>query len=72
MDRKSKQQNTDTVQKPLLALILSKGLKGVKRADQMTAWDMGKLADEGDGPGHLAAAYIAASRFKHRMLGINR
>jgi hypothetical protein len=65
-------ENRETVQKPFMAYLLSKGRDAVMRGDQMTAWDLAELADEGDEPGHQAAAYMAGSRFKHRMLGVTR
>eukprot|EP00985_Skeletonema_marinoi_P018926 scaffold10709_cov130-Skeletonema_marinoi.AAC.5 len=63
-------ENRETVQKPLMAYILSKGLQGIN--SRFSVWDLAKWADEGDGPGNQACAFIAGSRFRHRLLGETR
>ena len=60
-------ENRETVQQPLMSMVLSKGLRGINIG--FSVWDLAKWADEGDGPGHQACAFIAGSRFRHRMLG---
>lgn len=60
-------ENKETVQKPFMAYALSKGLSGMNIG--FSVWDVAKWADEGDGPGNQACAFIAGSRFRHRMLG---
>ncbi len=59
-------ENYETVQKPMLDYVLSKGIRNV--GTFTSAWDFAKLADEGTSLGNQACAYLAASRFKHRVL----
>ena len=60
-------ENRETVQKPLMAYVLSKGMQGLN--SRFSVWDLAKWADEGDGPGNQACAFIAGSRCRHRWLG---
>ena len=60
-------ENTETVQKPLMNFILSKGVHGLQ--SRFSVWDLAKWADEGTSAGHQACAFIAGSRFRHRLLG---
>jgi len=60
-------ETRETVQKPLMAYVLSKGMQGLN--SRFSVWDLAKWADEGDGPGNQACAFIAGSRFRHRLLG---
>jgi len=39
-------ENRETVQKPLMAYILSKGLQGIN--SRFSVWDLAKWADEGE------------------------
>jgi len=58
---------TETVHKPFKDYIVSKGRQAINST--FTASDVAKWADEGNGPGNQACAFIAGSRFRHRMLG---
>lgn len=64
------QENLETVQKPFMTYMLSKGVQNLN--PNMTAWDYAKWADEGDGIGNQACAFMAGSRFRHRMLSAAR
>jgi len=61
-----KQENVETVQKPSMAYIMSKGVRVVH--SDLTASAYAKHADEGDTLGNQACAYLAASLYKHRIL----
>eukprot|EP00956_Cyclotella_meneghiniana_P010015 scaffold13816_cov23-Cyclotella_meneghiniana.AAC.1 len=58
----------ETVTRPQMNYILSKGISFLKSSD-LSVWDYALLADEGDALGNQALAYGAGSRFRHRLLG---
>eukprot|EP00986_Skeletonema_menzelii_P004699 scaffold1633_cov147-Skeletonema_menzelii.AAC.16 len=60
-------ENRETVQKPLTAYVLSKGMQGL--SSNLSVRDLAKWADEGNGPGNQACAFIVGSRYRHRLLG---
>jgi hypothetical protein len=55
----------ETVNEPLRAYLLNNNIAVFK----YTVWDLAKWADEGDGVGNQACAYLAGSKFRHRILG---
>jgi hypothetical protein len=60
-------ENRDTVQNPSMSYIMQSRNINLNN-NNMTAWDYAKLADEGNELGNQACAYLAGSRFKHRLL----
>lgn len=69
-DVKNRQQDElyRTVNKPSQDYMLSKGFQDLGKYASATAWDYAELADEGISLGNQACAYLAGSRFRHRVL----
>lgn len=65
------QEQKDTVQEPSLEYMLRRGAQFLMTGD-ISAWDYAALADEGDELGNQACAYLAGSRFRHRILSTPR